>query len=307
MRKLSVMILAATCLLYTPAEAKSPKSQTAIDYTLEFVEGVQVVGMNRHGEIAAIAGQRGAFIDNRDKTVEFECPQFDRPDERYTYPTAINNDGTIVGSCASGTFGFVRRKDGQLYQFSIPGADGVQPFGMNDREEIVGEYYTPFPAPNVSGWYRFKSFHRKPDGQVTVIAAPPHPDDLGAPYSLTRTVAYAVNRRGEIVGTYETIFTPSNEPGMWSSFLYSNGQFTDLPRETWPISINNDSQILMRTMTGFALYDDGHLYTINAPAGFIWVWIDSMNDLGQLTGQVAEGVWPNVRFREVIATPKGGN
>ncbi len=336
MKKIIVTVLfAVTCLFYTDAEAKSKKKPKApppvaaaaletpaaeiapplqlpaeIHYTLEML-GIdllyRMVGFNRHGEIAANKDQRGVFINRQDQVTMFDCLQFDRPDERYTTPVGINNDGTITGGCASGTFGFVRRKGGQLYQFSFPGADGTHPAAMNDWEEVIGEYYNPFTPVMNSGWYRFHSFLRLTDGSYQVIAAPPHSDDHGAPNSLTRTVVTAINNRRQIVGTYETIFTPSNTSGMWDSFLWSNGQFTDLPRETWPISINNDGQILMQTMAGYAIYDNGRLLKLHPPVGYLWSGLLGLNDLGQLIGFVREDVppvdgHPIVRY-PVIATP----
>jgi hypothetical protein len=319
---LGAALLAATCLVYTNAEGQSKEKPeaaiaeawgwghktkpTEIDFTLEFIDnGLAIVDMNRHGEIAAMDDDRGAFVTRQNHIVEFDCLQFSRPDERYTQPTAINNDGTIVGSCASGIFGFIRRKGGTLYQFSIPGTDAMQPLDINDYEDVVGEYVTPFPAPNVSGWYRFKSFLRKADGQITVLSAPPHPDDLGAPHSLTRTLAYGINRRGEIVGIYETIFTPSNTAGLWGAFHYSNGQFTDLPEQAWPVAINNDGTILAQRPTGqYVLYDDNRVYTIGIPEPYKWVWIKGLTDKGELFGIVSDvSVFPRKSFN-AIATPK---
>ncbi len=310
MKRVAIGLLAATCLFYTDAEAGSkkkappPPPPTEISYTIEILD-MQISGLNRHGEMAGFKDGKGVFINRKDQSTEFECLSFDRPDERYTAPTFINNDGTIVGSCASGTFGFIRKKGGSLYQFSVPGADGMYPYSMNDREEVVGEYYTPFPAPNVSGWYRFHSFLRKADGQVTIISAPPYPDDLGAPHSLTRTLATGINNRGEIVGTYGTIFTPSNESGMAGSFLYSNGQFTDLPVDIIPHMINNDGVILAynNKTGGHVIYDDGKVFNIVIPSEYRWTGLRGINDLGQLFGTVSTGVAPTWKFFNVIATP----
>jgi hypothetical protein len=294
---------------FANAQGKKGKQQgrTEINYTIEIVNGMdEMAGVNRHGEMAGNLRDRAVFVNRKDKSVEFECLQFDRPEiERYTLAYGINNDGTIVGRCASGTFGFVRRKGGHLYQFSVPGADQTGPTAMNDREDIVGEYITPFPDPNVSGWYRFKSFiRRSSDGRITTLSAPPLPDDVGAPHSLTRTVATGINNRGQVIGTYGTIFTPSNEMGLWGSFLYDNGQFTQLPKGLTPWAINNDGVIVAQKETGqFVVYDDGYVFTLALPAGYSLSWVNSINDLGQLSAHVREGVWPTLQFREVIATP----
>jgi probable HAF family extracellular repeat protein len=283
---------------------------TEIDFTVELINNgiVFLGGVNRHGEIAGTVAaegrQRAALVNRQDKMAVFDCLMFDRPDEQSTWPTAINNDGTVLGGCDSGTFGFVRRKGGHLYQFSVPGADGVSPYGMNDGEDIVGEYYTPFPAPNVSGWYRFKSFLRKAsDGQIITLSAPPLPDDVGAPNSLTRTLALGINKRGKVVGTYETIFTPSNNGGMWRGFLYDNGQFTDLPADLMPRAINNDDTILAQKPDGqFVLLDDNKIFTIALPDEYRWSFIKGLTDKGELFGTVFEV--STRRFFNAVATPK---
>jgi probable HAF family extracellular repeat protein len=146
----------------------------------------------------------------------------------------------------------------------------------------------------------------KADGQITIISAPPHPDDVGAPHSLTRTVAYGINNRGQIIGTSETIFTPGNTAGLWSGFFYDNGQFTDLPEQhAWPIAINNDGTILAQRPTGqYVLYDDGKAFTIAIPEPYKWAQIKGLTDKGELFGVVVDiSVLPR-KFFNVIATPK---
>jgi probable HAF family extracellular repeat protein len=314
---IGAVFLAATCLFYTNADGQVKNKQvksTEIDFTIEIIgNSFNVVDRNRHGEMTGNPASYqqfhmpAVFADRKGVQTEFNCPQFDRPDEQSTYPVAINNDGTVLGSCDSGTFLFVRRRGGHIFQLSVPGADGTTPYAFNDREDIVGEYYTPFPAPGVSGWYRFKSFKRRgADGEITTLSAPPHADDLGAPHSLTRTLAYGINNRGQIIGTSETIFTPSNEVGMSSAFLYDNGQFTKLPQGLSPQAINNDGTILaIQTSTGqFVLYDDGKVYTIALPEPYKWQWIKGLTDKGELFGTARIGQFPTAQFFQVIATPK---
>ncbi len=282
---------------------------TEIDFTVEVLHNdiENLVGVNRHGEMTGLVPGppklRAAFVNRQDKLVMFDCLQFSRPDETYTIPAAINNDGTTLSACG-GTFAFIRRKGGSGYQFSVPGASGTDSYGMNDFEDTVGEYYNPITPTMNSGWERSHGFLRKSDGQVTILAAPPLPDDLGRPRSLTRTVAYGVNKRGQVIGTRETIFTPSNQPGLWSGFLYDNGQFSDLPEQALPVAINNDGTILAQRPTGqYVLYDDGKIYTIAFPAGFKWPWIKGITDKGELFGQIRTSDNLNVPSVNFIATP----
>jgi hypothetical protein len=330
--KLVGSLLAATLLFYlfSPSSVnaqathhwkgsspgKANKSvPTEINYTVKFVDTVRNINaINRHGELAATplnggVNNSGAFVDKKGVVTNFDCIQFDRPEETYTSPVSINNHGQIVGGCASGTFGFVRDRGGKLAQFSVPGADGTTPFGINDHGQVVGERYNPL-TPGLSGWYRFKSFLRQADGSITLIEAPPHSDDKGFPHSLTRTEARGINNRGQIVGTYGTIFTPSNEGGLHDAFIYDNGQFKNLPKGLNPMAINNDGQILAtREVNGqgdWVIYDDGHIIKINNPAGYVWASISGLNDNGQLVGQVRENVVRSLKFFRVIATPAGG-
>jgi probable HAF family extracellular repeat protein len=317
---IGAVFLAATCLFYTNADGQVKNKQvksTEIDFTIEIIgNSFNVVDRNRHGEMTGNPASYqqfhmpAVFADRKGVLTEFSCLQFDRPDHRSTLPVAINNDGTILANCDSGPFGLIRRKGGSLQHFSVPGADGTAGFAINDREDVVGEYYTPFPAPGVSGWHRFHSFLCKacgsPEQKITNVEAPPHADDLGAPHSLTRTLAYGINNRGQIIGKSETIFTPSNEVGMSSAFLYSNGQFEKLPADLDPQTINNDGTILaIKTSTGqFVLYDDGKVYTIALPEPYKWQWIKGLTDKGELFGTARIGQFPTAQMFQVIATPK---
>jgi hypothetical protein len=319
---IGAVFLAATCLFYTNADGQVKETAdawgwghkvkpTEMDFTVEILNhGLQdLVGVNRHGEITGVmlsGGQeRAVFVNKQDQMVMFDCLMFGTS-EPSTVPAAINNDGTTASSCG-GPFTYVRRKGGTGYQFSVPGASAAWPVAMNDGEDVVGEYFTPFTPTMNSGWYRFHSFLRRAkDGQVTIISAPPHADDLGAPRSLTRTVVVGINNRLKAVGCSSTIFTPSNEDGMWSCFVWSNGQFTTLPSDLIPRAINNDDTILAQKTNGqYVLYDDDKVYTIALPEPYKWNRILGITDKGELFGQVRTGDRPeNLRFFKVIASPQ---
>lgn len=333
-------ILAATLAFYTSVEANERKSpfplisppviKGSFDYTVEIITNVSnVAGLNKHGELAALplnpqlGSYPGVLVDRKGNLNEFRCLVFDRPDERETLPTALNNLGTVTGGCSSGGTSFVRTRDGNLFQFSVPGADQTNAWAINDHGAIVGEYITPFAAPGLSGWTRVHSFLRTPAGQYTDINAIPHPDDVGLPDSLTRTWVGGINNRGQIVGTYSTIFLADNSAGMSGAFLYDNSNFTniDIPGadNTIPLAINNHGLILLQADTielspvrGFYLYDDGRLYRIGDPPGWRWTGVEGLNDRGQLFGRVIQngtgGGFPNPPpvIRQVIATPVKG-
>jgi hypothetical protein len=308
-------VAAAATIKSNPVAVAATALPTSIDYTLEFVTVVRnVYDVNRHREMAGqpmVLGplNSGAYVDQQGVVTNFDCPMFERADERYTHPTAINNNGTVVGNCASGLFGFLRHRSGELLQYSIPGAQTITSSDINDLNQVVGEMWGPL-IPGHSGWYRVKAFLRDPNGNHAVISAPSHSDDVGFPNSLTRTLLLGINNKGWMIGTRTTIFTPSNAQGQWSAFLYSNGVFTTLPAGHIPVDINNDEQILLSVEAGgFAVYDDGHMFKVNNPAGYVWSQINAINDMGQLTGVVRENFIrtqpsdPFPKSFQVLATP----
>jgi hypothetical protein len=320
MKRLPGLILAAGCAWYTVSPAQA-NDEISVTFDIIGSEVRNISGYNIHGEMPATVGSptnfRGAFV-HQQGVVEFDCLQFDRPDERYTSPSAINNHGTITGFCASGTFSFVRKKSGELFQFSVPGADQTLAFGINDHDQIVGEYINPFAAPGLSGFTRFHSFLRSPDGEFTDISAPPFPDDIGQPHSLTRTLVTGINNQSQLIGISETIFTPSNEGGQSGAFIYDNGTFWPLPDvpdgvgTVFPVAVNNVGQILVTAALSngrqrwFLFDDDGVYRRINNPPGLLWLDIVGINDLSQLIGLVQEGDElriPLGRIHWVIATP----
>jgi hypothetical protein len=318
---IGAVFLAATCLFYTNADGQVKETAdawgwghkvkpTEMDFTVEILNhGLQdLTGVNRHGEIIGVmlsgGRERAVFVNKQDQMVMFDCLMFGT-NEPSTVPGAINNDGTTASACG-GTFTYIRRKGGTGYQFSIPGADGAWPVAMNDREDVLIEYFIPFQPWMNSGFYRFHSGIRKADGSQIELDAPPHADDLGAPRSVTRTVATGLNNRLKAVGCSSTIFTPSNEAGMWSCFVWSNGQFTTLPSDLIPVAINNDDTILAQKTNGqYVLYDDDKVYTIALPEPYKWNRIMGLTDKGELFGIARTGDRPeNVKFFKVIASPQ---
>ncbi|MGH2874610.1 MAG: hypothetical protein ACRDL5_19385 [Solirubrobacteraceae bacterium] len=55
----------------------------------------------------------------------------------------INNNGDVAGiatNSAGSTEGFLRRSDGRVFHLDVPGATMTQAFGVNDGDEVVGDY-----------------------------------------------------------------------------------------------------------------------------------------------------------------------
>jgi hypothetical protein len=57
--------------------------------------------------------------------------------------TAINNENDVAGiatNSAGTTEGFLKRSDGKVFHLAVPGATTTQAFGVNDGDEVVGDY-----------------------------------------------------------------------------------------------------------------------------------------------------------------------
>jgi hypothetical protein len=120
-----------------------------------------------------------------------------------TNPTAaaINNRGDIVGfgtdstddSSKGQTVGYLLRRDGQVTILSVPGSTLTQAFGINDHDEVVGQYQTGSNANVMTFGFTWTPQHRF----QTV-------DD---PHGVGATTINGVNDQGQLVGFY----TDSNQ------------------------------------------------------------------------------------------------
>jgi hypothetical protein len=57
--------------------------------------------------------------------------------------TGINNENDVAGiatNSAGTTEGFLKRSDGKVFHLAVPGATTTQAFGVNDGDEVVGDY-----------------------------------------------------------------------------------------------------------------------------------------------------------------------
>ena len=108
----------------------------------------------------------------------------------------INNRGDMVGVYGNTRIreqhGFLMDRRGRVTEIKVRGGQFTIPFGINDRDQIVG--YTVDVAPdgtpmNLRGFALLKGV----DGPVTRVDFP------GAP----QTAALGINDRGQVVGAYE--------------------------------------------------------------------------------------------------------
>ena len=166
------------------------KAQTfrTIDVPGSIPGNTLALGINDHGRITGYfkdkSGWHG-FI--RQQNAVFST--FDAPGAAgNTFAFGISNKGEIVGRArlANGEdVGFLRKPNGEVNTFSVPGARVTQAYGINEQSQVVGTY---------SDGIRFHGFLRSPSGQVDSIDVP------GATY----TTARGINNRGQIVGHYQT-------------------------------------------------------------------------------------------------------
>jgi uncharacterized membrane protein len=174
-------------------------------------------GINNAGQIV------GEYVDEARRSHGFLLNNgvyttIDAPSGTSTWATDIDDHGRIVGISfggAAGTIaasvrGFLRDAQGAFTPIDAPAAPPppgqpelptTQPFGINDRGQIVGGYAD---AAGV-----FHGFLRDSSGNFTTIDAP------GA----VLTVPFAINNHGQIVGLF-------SDGVRNRGFLLSNGRFT---------------------------------------------------------------------------------
>jgi uncharacterized membrane protein len=179
-----------------------------------------------------------------------------------TSPTALNDNGAIVGFLSSGsganfhTTGFLF-SNGNFTQFRFPGSTDTSPNDMNKNGVIVGT----FGGANGQGSFMVHNgvFHR-----VTLPGFPNAP-----------TVANGVNDLGDIVGTFD-------RNNATVGFLLHQGKLTIISfpgaaSGTFPSSINSQGVIVGHYLTG-QQRDGAH--------GFMW----------------KNGAFTNIDFPGAVAT-----
>jgi len=165
--------------------------------------------------------------------VTYEYAKIAYPGAIFTLVTGINNRNVVVGSffdSSDNEHGFVYH-DRKFTAVNVPGATATEVLGINDLDDIVGTYQLPGPLA-------FHGFLRRKNVFYTI-------DD---PQSSFGTMAFGINKSGEIVGSYD------NAHG----FVYKNGAFETLdaphlpgdPSNTQLNGINNLGWIAGQVFTG---------------------------------------------------------
>ena len=271
---------------------KKPALPTEINYTV--TEAFPLVdrfigAFNRSRELALIGNFAGSFVDKKRNVTDFECAAFsDGATQRLTTPLGINNHGDIVGFCHDDLHqmesGFLRSKNGDLFQFTAPNATSTVAYGVNDFGQIVGRSSGPFGS---------FSFIRSSDGRY---------QNISPPTIQALVQAVAINNSLKVVGHYSDIDGQH-------TFLWDNGQFTELgvPGATGNSDVrqlnNNDQALMFATVDGVGshyLYDAGNYLRINSPDGYTWQSVNALNDNGEIAGFAIDD---QNGFFDIIARP----
>lgn len=262
----------------------------------------------------------GNYIDSNNvshgflRSPEGEFITFDAPGARSaagsfdgTFPSSINNGGTITGNFIDSkdlNHGFLRGPRGEFMTFDAPGAKpvaaagyGTVPESINDAGAITGHYVDVSDAT--------RGFVRSPGGRIITFDAP------GASFTAAfgyGTTPESINDAGAITGHY------GDANGLYHGFLRGpDGKFTtfDVPGGaigTLPKSINASGSIAGHYVDarglnhGFVRSPSGNFTTFDAPgagtdadSGF-GTFPDSINDAGAVTGHCVDAQGRNHGF-----------
>lgn len=247
---------------------------------------------------------------DRDRPVQLIL--FDGPAATQTYPTSINNSGTVTGfyADANGGHGFLRGMDGSFVTFDAPGSQNIYPSSINAAGAVAGNYsdtsqhgflrtpggdWITFDVPGT-----FPSSSGNPIGiNDSGIIAGPYFDGsvmhgflrtavgslstIDAPAS-TYTYATGINKDGTVTGIYADVNYNSHGfvrgiGGEWRSFDVPGNNFGFFPPA---LSINNSDIVV------------GSYFQGNTE-GFLWQLGSSLTtfDVAGATGTQPSGVNSN--------------
>lgn len=225
------------------------------------------MAVNNSGEIAGFTGD----FDNAHAVLWDRGAQIDlgiAPGSDATVPMAINNKGEVVVSGTTKRWektgehewwevkrsrGFIWRNGGFMDLGNLDGGN-VEPAGINDSAQVVGEALTSDGEPHAFIWQA---------GRMVDLGSRPM-EDVSSLYShliLAKasksgpkrywSTATSINNLGQVVGSYGTGPKRINS----RAFLFEDGKMIDLnsllpPESEWVLKfarqINNNGQILGR-------------------------------------------------------------
>jgi hypothetical protein len=157
----------------------------------------QLLGVNDHGIAVGFYndanGNTHAYSFNirRNQYTEIVPNQISNPTA-----AAINNRGDIAGfgtdntgdSSNGQTVGYLLRRDGQVTVLNVPGSSMTQALGINDRDEVVGQYQTGSGSSLMTFGFTWT-----PQGGFQTV---------NDPAGVGNTTINGVNDEGQLVGFY---------------------------------------------------------------------------------------------------------
>jgi hypothetical protein len=128
-----------------------------------------------HGFIRAVGGSITSFDASKSAS--------------FTGAISINSEGAVVGydqEPYESDQGFLRSPNGKITVIDLPGSDATQPWAINDKGVIAGQYWT---GGEYGTWH---GFVRTADGAFVSFDPP----------GSASTIVSSINNKGAIVGTY---------------------------------------------------------------------------------------------------------
>lgn len=230
--------------------------------------------INKKGVLVGNSGGHSLLLDKFELT-EIQCAA-----------QSINKRGDIAGFCGGPHSGFLRQKNGEYTLLDFPGATLTEAVGINDDDDIVGDYRDS--AGTFHGFFW-------DEGQFRTI-------DVPFPEAIL-SAASGVNNVEQIVGVYTD--TNNQRHGYFYDGSFTSIDFPDAV-ETDPEDINDQGQIVgtyadsAGAAHGFLL-DNGTFTTIDAPfPGVTFTLAHGINNKGQIVGRFGG---PSFGSRGFVATP----
>ncbi|HVN03868.1 MAG TPA: hypothetical protein VMT86_05580 [Bryobacteraceae bacterium] len=260
---------------------------------------------------------------------------FDGPGATQTYPSSINNNGTITGfyANAGSAPGFLRRLDGTFITFTATGAENIYPSSIDSTGMVAGNYtstsqygFQRMPNGNIVTFTVPGTFPNSSQNPVIIndagVIAGPYFDGtkmhgfirtsdgsfytIGPPGS-TYTYASGLNNLGAVTGIYAD--ASYNEHGFvrqpdgtWLSFDVPGGNFGFFPPA---FSINNSGEVtgsyFEGSMQGFTWQPGGPVLTF-AVSGAAGTQPNAMNSIGTIVGSYQD---TSYTYHGFLRTPSG--
>ena len=225
-----------------------------------------------------------------------------------TAVAAINDSGLVVGTYVdgNGNHGFLYN-NGVYTTLDAPSAtNGFGAFGfplgtsataINNSGQVVGDFTD---ATNVEHGFLYSN------GTYLTLTDPSA--TTHSSYG-NGTAAIAINNSGQVVGDYKDVGNNSH------GFLYSNGNFIiiDDPNGqagiTSVVGINNIDQVIGNSLnaSGFEqgfVFSGGTYTQISDPLGTEGTFLQSINDLGQITGYYVDSSGSQHAFEATPPPPQ---